>query len=314
MTDGTIRRRPLELAIMIAVALGASAADGQEIAHLSHSSNDSGRTIAASGAKTSALAGVFETRWPAPGDDSIVDAKGALQRSDEVIEQRGLLMHSGSLDSTASFPAATHRLSDTDVQQAAAEAPTNSMSPIGQADAGVAPCGPSPFDPDRIGALVEEAAIRHGVDASFATAIVAVESNFDRNRNSPKGARGPMQLMPATATRFNVADICDPIANIDGGIRYLRTLFEEFGNPLLVAAAYNGGEQRIYEYGGIPPFAETVGYVAKIVNHHLGLPMPTAKRKLAGSPSAAGSGEDDQKVGVIAPKKTGSFVGGVMHF
>ena len=116
-----------------------------------------------------------------------------------------------------------------------------------------------------------EAAQRHGVDPGFAVAIVAAESDFDRDRNSPKGARGPMQLMPATAARFGVSDLCEPAANIDAGVRYLRTASRRVqAIRLLAAAAYNAGEDRIYEYGGIPPFPETVSYVAKVVNHQLG--------------------------------------------
>lgn len=190
----------------------------------------------------------------------------------------------------------------------------NSLSDPTSADTAgaiIPECGPSPVEPAGIKALVEGAANRHGVDPGFAVAIVATESDFDRDRNSPKGARGPMQLMPATAERFDVNEVCDPASNIDGGMRYLRTLLDEFGNPLLVAAAYNAGEQRIYEYGGIPPFAETVSYVAKVVNHQLGLEMRPARKK-ARPPGTADDEVPD--VGVVAPKKTGTFVAGVMHF
>ena len=75
-----------------------------------------------------------------------------------------------------------------------------------------------------------------------------------------------MQLMPETADRFGVSNVCDPAQNIDAGVRYLRELGEEFLNPLLIAAAYNAGEGRVREYAGIPPFKETVRYVAEVVN------------------------------------------------
>jgi len=163
--------------------------------------------------------------------------------------------------------------------------------------------------------MVVRTARKYRVDESFAMAITWVESGFDQSRNSPKGARGPMQLMPATAARFGVEDICDPAQNIEGGVRYLRALLDEFQNPLLVAAAYNSGEQRIYQHGGIPPFKETVGYVAKVVNYQLGLPMPSAKAKarIAASQAVSDAGVSGD-AGVIAVKKTGTFVGGVMHF
>lgn len=174
-------------------------------------------------------------------------------------------------------------------------------------------CGPSPLSPDEIKSLVVSTARRYGVDEGFAVAIAWAESRFDENRNSPKGARGPMQLIPETAARFGVQDICDPAQNIEGGIKYLRFLLDEFQNPLLVAAAYNSGEGRIYEYGGVPPFQETVGYVAKVVNFQLGLPMPSGKRKGSGvSHDVAAKNTSD--AGVIAVEKTGKFVGGVMHF
>ncbi|PTE06592.1 lytic transglycosylase domain-containing protein [Mesorhizobium helmanticense] len=181
--------------------------------------------------------------------------------------------------------------------------------------ASVQACGPSPLSPSEIKKLVVDAARRHKVDEVFATAIAWAESGFDQTRNSDKGARGPMQLMPAIAERFQVEDICDPQQNIEGGMKYLRVLLDEFQNPLLVAAAYNSGEQRIYAYGGIPPFRETVGYVAKVVNYQLGLPMPAAKAKpkVSGTTTIADGGEHGD-VGVIAVKKTGKFVGGVMHF
>lgn len=181
--------------------------------------------------------------------------------------------------------------------------------------ANVHECGPSPLSPPEIKSLIVETARRHKVDEGFATAIAWAESEFDQTRNSDKGARGPMQLMPGTATRFGVEDVCDPAQNIEGGMKYLRVLLDEFQNPLLVAAAYNSGEHRIYEHGGIPPFKETVGYVAKVVNYQLGLAMPTATTKTtAAAPEAVADAGDDGDAGVIAVTKTGKFVGGVMHF
>ncbi|WP_416409737.1 lytic transglycosylase domain-containing protein [Agrobacterium rosae] len=201
-----------------------------------------------------------------------------------------------------------------------AQRATGSLSQIGAANAVALPvvsgkeCGASPMTPDEIKALVVETARRHQVDEGFAVAITWAESRFDVVRNSPRGARGPMQLIPDTATRFGVVDICDPAQNIEGGIKYLRFLLDEFQNPLLVAAAYNSGENRIYEYGGVPPFQETVGYVAKVLNFQLGLPMPTGKRKAGNVVREAAAMNTANGSGVIAVEKTGKFVGGVMHF
>ena len=174
-------------------------------------------------------------------------------------------------------------------------------------------CGPSPATPAEITRLVAEAAQRHNVDAGFAIAVVTAESRLDRLRNSPKGARGPMQLMPDTAERFGVSDICDPEQNIDGGVRYLRELTDEFRNPLLVAAAYNAGENNVRKHGGIPPFNETVRYVADVLNIQMGLEGNGANARYD-------SGSTDQPPstssvsGVITSRERRQWVGGVMHF
>ncbi|MDX8448263.1 lytic transglycosylase domain-containing protein [Mesorhizobium captivum] len=173
-------------------------------------------------------------------------------------------------------------------------------------------CGPSPYEPDQIAALVIAAARRHQVEQSLAVAVAAVESDFDRNRNSPAGARGPMQLMPQTAARFGLDDPCDPAANIDAGVRHLGELVEEFRNPILAVAAYNAGEDRIYQYGGIPPFSETVSYVAKVLNHQLGLAVP--RRAKNGSPDKRSAVSPLADRGVITPERRREWAAGVMQF
>lgn len=175
----------------------------------------------------------------------------------------------------------------------------------------VGECGPSLLTPAKIRELVVVAARRHLVDEDLAVAVATVESDLDQVRNSPKGARGAMQLMPETAARFDVSDPCDAASNIDGGVRYLRVLLEEFQNPLLALAAYNAGEGRIYEYGGIPPFPETVGFVAKVINHQLDLPMPASAGH---EKERGGSGPERVESGVITTRSAGEWVGGVMHF
>lgn len=192
---------------------------------------------------------------------------------------------------------------------------TRSTSPGGAWASSVQECGTSPLPPEKIKLLVEQAAHRYQVDPLFATAITWAESQFDRSRNSDKGARGPMQLMPETARRFGVLDVCDPESNIEGGVKYLRVLLDEFKNPLLVAAAYNAGEGRVYEYGGIPPFKETVGYVARVVNYQISMAMPLRKKTPIGIdrrfPTVMAHKTES---GIIAVQKTRTFVGGVMHF
>lgn len=114
--------------------------------------------------------------------------------------------------------------------------------------------------------LVERAALRHQVDPAFALGIALAESAFRQSAVSHKGARGVMQLMPATARRYGVSAY-KLEQNIDGGVRYLRDLAEMFGSdPRLVAAGYNAGEGAVKKYGRqIPPFRETQAYVPRVM-------------------------------------------------
>jgi len=113
------------------------------------------------------------------------------------------------------------------------------------------------------------AAARHfDVDAALVSAVIKAESDFQPRIVSHKGARGLMQLMPATAKRFGVTNSFDPEANIYGGVRYLRWLLKTFeGNADLAIAAYNAGEGNVWKYNGVPPFRETVNYINRIARH-----------------------------------------------
>src|SRR6266850_2329364 len=113
--------------------------------------------------------------------------------------------------------------------------------------------------------LVDAIASNHGVDPALVRAVMKTESNFDRWAISPKGARGLMQLIPATASRFGVRDSFDPQQNVEGGVRYLKFLLEKFnGNIDLSLAAYNAGENLVEKLGRIPAIPETTNYVRKI--------------------------------------------------
>ncbi len=113
--------------------------------------------------------------------------------------------------------------------------------------------------------LVLKLAPEYGVYPRLAMAIIRAESNFNPEAISPKNAQGLMQLIPETAERFNVKKPFDPEQNIRGGLAYLRWLLAYFqGNITLVAAAYNAGEGAVNRYAGIPPYAETRGYVKRI--------------------------------------------------
>jgi soluble lytic murein transglycosylase-like protein len=112
--------------------------------------------------------------------------------------------------------------------------------------------------------LVHHAARRHGLAPELVAAVVWVESAGNYRAVSPKGARGLMQLMPATARDLGVRDAFDPAANVDGGTRYLRWLLESFdNNEVLALAAYNAGPTRIRDGRRWP--AETRAYVRKVL-------------------------------------------------
>ena len=113
-----------------------------------------------------------------------------------------------------------------------------------------------------------KAAKHFNVDAALVSAVIKAESDYDARTVSHKGARGLMQLMPATAERFGVTDSFDPVANIYGGTRYLRWLLKTFnGNADHAVAAYNAGEGNVWKYKGVPPFRETVTYINRIARH-----------------------------------------------
>ncbi|HEV2722376.1 MAG TPA: lytic transglycosylase domain-containing protein [Thermoanaerobaculia bacterium] len=116
--------------------------------------------------------------------------------------------------------------------------------------------------------LIVEAAKKFDVDAALVSAVIKAESDFNPRELSNKGARGLMQLMPGTAARFGVNDSWDPVANIYGGVHYLRWLLETFdGNADYAVAAYNAGEGNVWKYNGVPPFRETINYVNRIARH-----------------------------------------------
>lgn len=118
---------------------------------------------------------------------------------------------------------------------------------------------------------------RLGVDPVLAKAVIQVESGYDPHCISRKGARGLMQLMPETARRFGVSRIFDPEQNIRGGITYLAFLLQMFSNDLpRTLAAYNAGENAVLKHGGIPPYSETVTYVARALTVYYGRPYGSA--------------------------------------
>jgi soluble lytic murein transglycosylase-like protein len=111
--------------------------------------------------------------------------------------------------------------------------------------------------------IIDRVAAEQGVDPRLVRALIAVESNYQPAAVSRKGAMGLMQLMPATARQYG-ADPFDPAANIEAGIKHLKSLLGRF--ELSVAlAAYNAGEAAVQRFGGVPPYRETRDYVTRIM-------------------------------------------------
>jgi hypothetical protein len=123
------------------------------------------------------------------------------------------------------------------------------------------PLGGSRFDKE-----IFDAARKHRIDPSLIAAVIRAESNYAPRAVSRKGARGLMQLMPATARRLGVRYVFDPRENIQGGTAYLAQLAERFGEDAaeLILAAYNAGERAVEEHGGVPPYRETREYVRRV--------------------------------------------------
>jgi soluble lytic murein transglycosylase-like protein len=117
------------------------------------------------------------------------------------------------------------------------------------------------------GGSIYAAARRHGLNPMLLAAVAEVESRFDARAVSHRGARGLLQLMPATGRRLGVqpSELFEPEKNLDAGARYLRQLADRFeGDLALVLAAYNAGEGAVAKFGGVPPYRETVGYLTRI--------------------------------------------------
>ncbi|WP_018151488.1 lytic transglycosylase domain-containing protein [Leeia oryzae] len=126
--------------------------------------------------------------------------------------------------------------------------------------------------------MIQQVARWNDVDPRLALSIVSVESRFEPSAKSPANAMGLMQLIPATAERFNVKNAYNASQNVKGGIRYLRWLLDRYnGDIKLVAAAYNAGEGAVDKYKGVPPYKETQAYVAKVMRfypHKLHISLP----------------------------------------
>jgi hypothetical protein len=123
------------------------------------------------------------------------------------------------------------------------------------------------FTQEDIDAAIDQAAARHNVDPSLVRSVVKVESNFNPNAVSRKGAMGLMQLMPSTARSLNVVNPFDPAQNVEAGVKHLRALLDNYrGNVSLSLAAYNAGSAAVSRSAGVPHYRETQNYVRRITS------------------------------------------------
>jgi Transglycosylase SLT domain len=171
-----------------------------------------------------------------------------------LMEERDGVLYVSNAERVSSGPAGARVAAG--VQQTVPDAPAAERA----AEAAIRPVG-VPYS-----ALIRDTAARYAVAPELVESVIRVESNFEPRAISPKGARGLMQLMPGTAAQLGVRDAFDVRQNIEGGVRHLRDLLELYRSDVALAlAAYNAGSEAVARYRGIPPYAETQAYVAKIL-------------------------------------------------
>jgi soluble lytic murein transglycosylase-like protein len=156
---------------------------------------------------------------------------------------------------------------------------------------------------------VAQIAAQHDLPVELLHSVIKVESNYNPYAVSPKGALGMMQLIPATAERFGVNDVFDPVDNMQGGARYLRYLLDLYhGDYPLALAAYNAGEQAVAKYGTVPPYAETQTYLRLVAREIQEAVKTTAAQPKQTKPAETKPGGPSRIEEIVEPDGTVHYV------